>query len=230
MELREIARILLRRWWLVLIPPLIVAALAARNWRSLVSPPVSYGTAVRFTVGQPPIQPAQGFDPRYYGWLTSEYVANGLEEWVRGRRYAELVSADLAARGQEVPPERIQGAVVSDSSRSVLVLYLTWPDAAELAEVARSAVRILSDFNAEAFPQLGPGGAVVTPLDAIAIGANVPGLREQLDLPLRLGLAVLAGLGLAFAVDYLDPALRRRRELEQLGLSVLAEIPRRRKN
>src|SRR5688500_12392877 len=139
MELRQILALLWRRWWLVLIPPLVVSAISLRNWRTLVDPPASYSTAVRFTVGQPPADPASGFDPRYYSWLTSEYIANGLEDWVRGRGYAAAVSADLAARhGLSLPPEAVQGAVAADSARSVLVLYLTWGDPAQLAAMADS--------------------------------------------------------------------------------------------
>jgi capsular polysaccharide biosynthesis protein len=48
-----------------------------------------------------------------------------------------------------------------------------------------------------------------------------------LALPLR----VLAGLGvgvlLAFGAHYLDPHLRTRSDAEQLGLTVLGQIPRR---
>jgi capsular polysaccharide biosynthesis protein len=235
MELRQIWTLLLRRWWLVLIPPLVVGAISLRNWRALVTPPVTYSTALRFTVGQPPVEPATGFDARYYDWLTSEYVANGLEEWVRGRGYAEAVSAELAARHNlAIAPERLQGALAADSDRSLLVLYLNWPDPAELRTIAEAAVRVLRDDNAQAFPMLGPvgatpAGAVVTPLDAVNVNANAPALRDQLDLPLRAGLALVGGLALAFLVDYLDPSLRTRAEVEALGLGVLGEIPRRRR-
>ena len=52
------------------------------------------------------------------------------------------------------------------------------------------------------------------------------GLRERLDLPLRLALAVVAGLALCFLCNYLDSNLRDRAELEELGFAVLGEIPR----
>jgi capsular polysaccharide biosynthesis protein len=227
MELRDILRLLWRRWWLVLIPPLIVGGLSLRNWRALVSPPVSYSTSVRFTVGQPPADPASGYDPRYYSWLTSEYIAAGLRDWVRGRAFAEAVSFDLAHQGLAVAPEQIQGAVTPDSARSVLVIYLNWPNAEELPAVAEAAIRVLETDNAQAFPQLGPHGAVVTPLDKVVVAANAPDLRARLDLPLRVGLALLAGLALAFVVDYLDPTVRSRHEVEGLGLEVLGTVPRR---
>ncbi len=232
MELRQIWSILVRRWWLVLIPPLLVAAASLRSWRSLISPPVTYSAAVRFTVGQPPLDPATGYDPRYYSWLTSEYIATGLRDWIHGYPFAQAVSADVQRRHNlTVPPEAIVGAVTSDSAHSLLVLYVTAGTAEETAAIADSAAHVLSDpaQNSAAFPQFGHGGAVVTPQDSIAVGANAPALRDRLDLPLRVGLGLLGGLALAFLVDYLDPALHTRGQVEALGYEVLAGIPRKRR-
>jgi capsular polysaccharide biosynthesis protein len=35
------------------------------------------------------------------------------------------------------------------------------------------------------------------------------------------------GVALAFLVDYLDPSVRERADVEALGLKVLAEVPKR---
>ena len=51
--------------------------------------------------------------------------------------------------------------------------------------------------------------------------------REQLDLPLRVLLALAAGIGLAFLWDYLDDSVRDRADLEQMGIAVLGVVPRR---
>lgn len=230
MELRQIWAVVVRRWWLILIPPLIVAALSLRSWQTLLSPPVSYGMSARFIVGEPPLDATTGFDPRYYSWLTSEYVANGLEEWVRGRGYAERVTQDLAQRHNvQMPPEQFQGAVAADSDRSVVVLYLTQGTSGNLPAMMDSAVRVLSEQNADAFPQLGKQLAGVTVLAVSGVAANAPGLRDRLDLPLRVGLGLLAGLALAFFVDYLDPTVRNRGEVESAGWEVLGTIPGKRR-
>jgi capsular polysaccharide biosynthesis protein len=52
------------------------------------------------------------------------------------------------------------------------------------------------------------------------------GIRSQLDLPLRVALAVVAGLGLALLAEYLDPTVRERQEVEQMGFVILGEIPK----
>ena len=56
----------------------------------------------------------------------------------------------------------------------------------------------------------------------VAIG---PGLRDRLDLPLRLGLKLLVGLGLVFLLEYLDENVHERADLEALGIRVVGEIP-----
>jgi capsular polysaccharide biosynthesis protein len=57
----------------------------------------------------------------------------------------------------------------------------------------------------------------------MAVGKS---LRERLDLPIRLFLALLAGVALTFLLDYLDDTVRDQAELEAMGITVLGEIPR----
>jgi capsular polysaccharide biosynthesis protein len=47
---------------------------------------------------------------------------------------------------------------------------------------------------------------------------------------LRILLALVAGLVVAFLLEYLDDTVRRREELEEMGLPVLVAIPRPRKS
>ena len=63
-------------------------------------------------------------------------------------------------------------------------------------------------------------------MDQPIVNRIPPGITTQLQLPLRIGLALAAGLGLALLVDYLDPTVRGRREVEEMGLPVIAEIPK----
>ncbi len=64
------------------------------------------------------------------------------------------------------------------------------------------------------------------PLDKPAIGPVPPSLRARFDLPLKAGLGLVAGIALALIAHYFDPLVREREELEQIGLKVIAEIPR----
>ena len=138
-----------------------------------------------------------------------------------------ITSSRAATRGSTFLPEAVAGAIVaSDNARSLLLIYLSGSDPAQLQALAAALTRVLQTQNAAVFPQLGGQAAVVTPLDAPRVAANPPSLRSRLDPLLRLALALAAGVVLALAAHYLDPSVRERAELEQIGLAVVAEIPR----
>ncbi len=225
MELRQLWKIARRRWWLILLPSLV--ALAYASYLTLRMPPVGgYSTSIRFTAAQPPDRGRRSYeDSSYYPWLASEYVVNALTDWVKTSTFSEEVSAQLAAQGVEIPAGALQGAVISDNERSVMVLTLNWRDADQLADIAGAATTVLQDRSGTYFPQIGAGGLEVVALDDPTVVPVPPPLSARLNPLIRFGLGVAAGVGLAFLVEYLDPSLRERAEVEAMGLAVLAEIP-----
>ncbi len=194
--------------------------------------PPSYNAGVRFIVGQPPGAAAADLDEqRYYNWLTSEYIVNGLTDWVRGGKFAEAVAARIEAEsGDRIAPQAIQGGLAADNARSMLTISLTAGDPALLAAMLEGVIAVLTEDNAAALPQLGGQTALLTQLDEPVVNPISAGLRSQLDLPLRVALALAAGVGLALLAHYLDPAVRDRAEAERAGLPILAEIPKEKKN
>jgi capsular polysaccharide biosynthesis protein len=224
MELRTYWQVLRRRWPLVLIPALIVLAIGLLTYRA---PVPGYSAGVRFIVGQPPTPSTDLEDEeRYYNWLTSEYIVNGLTDWVRGGAFATAVSQDLAQRGVQVPAAAIQGGLAADNARSMLTISVVGNSTPTVAEIMDSVIAVLTTQNAEALPQLGGETALLTQLDQPVVNQVPTGIRDQLELPVRLLLALAAGVGLALLVEYLDPTIRARDEVQELGLGVLAEIPR----
>jgi capsular polysaccharide biosynthesis protein len=225
MELRQYVTIARRWWYLLLLPPLIVAAYGLATYQP---PATVYSAGVRYAVGQPAgLANTAGYDPNYYRWLTSEYIATALKDWVTTSDFADAVSAQLAATGVEVPAATLRGALGADNARSILVVYLTWGSAEQVPAVFAAITAALQD-NASAFPQLGGLAAEAVPLDAAQPGAVGASLRSRLDLPLKVAVALAAGVALALLAHYFDPFVRDRRDLEQLGLPVLGDVPRRR--
>ena len=191
--------------------------------------PPAYNAGVRFIVGQPPGEDAATSDQeRYYNWLGSEYIVNGLTDWIRGGKFAEAVSAHLAEQGIAIAPGAIQGGLAADNARSMLTVSLTGGDAVQVEQMITGVIAVLTEQNAAALPQLGGETAVLIRLDEPIVNPIMPGLRSQLDLPLRLLLALALGVGLALLAEYLDPTVRDRAELEKTGLRILGEIPRER--
>lgn len=227
MELKHAFKIILRWWWLILLPTLVVGVYGLATYRA---PTGGFALSLRYTAGQPiTLSASPNYDPNYYRWLTSEYIVGALKDWTRTGHFVAAVNAKLAATGSAMPPASISGA---DNARSILIIYLstghTDPQAAaeQLRQTAEAVTAVLQEQNAEVFPQLGGQAAVVTPLDSPAPGAVPPSLRAQLELPLKMGLGLAVGVALAFAAHYLDPFVREKDELEKMGLTVVGEMPK----
>ncbi len=138
--------------------------------------------------------------------------------------FARDVNTTLNDPSLVITKDNISGAV--EKQRRIMSMNVTASNPDEARKIAEAAARTLSEENAKYFAQLGSEGATVAIFDGPDVFPITPGLREQLDVPLRLGLALLAGLVLAFLFDYFDDSVRGARDLEPLGLRILGEIPR----
>lgn len=227
MELRALWKVLLRRWPWIAAPGLAALAVAAYSFFS--SPAATaYAVTVRYTAATPPGQDGISYeDESYFPWVASEYLVGALKDWVRTSSFATEVSAMLAAEGITLDRGAIQGSISAEHVRSVMTITVTRPDAAEAVALAEAVGRVLRERTSEYFPQVGAEAASVIALDLPSAGAVPPSISSRLDPLLRFAIGLAAGVGLAFLIEYLDPRLRERQELERMGFTVLAEIPRR---
>jgi capsular polysaccharide biosynthesis protein len=226
MELMLIFRILRRYWWLVLIPVAITAALAVPSLlRSSAPAGGGFTTMMRYSAAQQ-LDAIPGRDGDYQDvWLASELTVNALTGWVRSSSFARDVIQEAAAHGVQIDPSAIL-PIAADNERSVGQIFISWPNENELQTIAQAAMTVLQTRNQEAFPQLGGAPAQVTILDEPRIVPAPPPLTDRFGPLIRVALGLLAGIGLAFLAHYLDPMLRRREDVESLGLPVIASIPR----
>ena len=224
MELHAYWKVFKRRWLLVVIPTVVALVIGLATYQP---PAQAYNVGVRFLVSQQPAPAAEQSDEQgYYTWLESEYIVNGLTDWVKGNHFATAVRAELLEAGVEVPAGAIQGGLAVDNARSMLTLSLVHGNPAVLEDMMNAAITVLQEQNTAALPQLGNEPAVLVQLDEPVVQPLPGSIRSQLELPLRVGLALVAGAALAFIVEYLDPTVRDRDEVEALGLQVMGEIPR----
>jgi len=223
MELKKYWRIISRRWWLVVVPVVVVAAVVLAT---TVRPGPAYQVVMRFAAGTQPVGLSEDYD-RYYPWLTSEYIANGLADVAETGAFAEAVSGRLLQAGIEVPAAAIAPAIITDNAQSIMVVYLVWPDRAQALALAEAVTAELTENAGSYFPQIDGMEPALRRLDAPAPVMLAPGLRAQLLGPgMKLALALVGGVALALLFHYLDPTVQEAAELEQAGLAVLAEIPR----
>ncbi len=224
MELRDYFVIVRRWWWLILLPAVVAGIYGAATYHRAAP---TYSAALRYTASQPAgLADTPGYDPNYYRWLTSEYIVTGLKSWVQTGSFAQAVSAELAARGQNVSVDALRGGLGADNARSILVVSFSSGDASQVPIIFDAITTVLQHDNAAVFPQLGGLAAVVQPLDPPGVAAVAPSLRARLDFPLKLAVGLVVGIGLALLAHYFDPFVHDRRDLDRLGLPVTGEIPR----
>lgn len=220
MELRTLFKILKRYWYLVVIPLVLVGIFTLVTYRA---PAPGYTATLRFSVGYAPEQQTMSlYDRNYPAWLTSEYISGGLSDWAKTGDFAQAVANEA---GQNISAGEVAGSLVSDHLRSIVVLYLNGGDADKLTAIGTAAIKVLQQRNNIVFPQNG-AGATVTALDGIAVAPAASSLRARLDIPIRIALGLVFGIVLAFVAYYLDPRVRDRADVEAIGLSIIAEIPK----
>ncbi|MBN2471234.1 MAG: hypothetical protein JXN59_10955 [Anaerolineae bacterium] len=226
MELTALWKWLLRRWWIIAIPPVVVLALTFNDF--LNPPGETFQTALHITAAQPLGGEEETYeDARYMPWIAAEQLIDALTMWSRTSTFAEEVRLKAAGRGLDLPENALLGIFAADNSQMVMRLYITWRDPAQLETIAYAALDVLQTENARYFPPLEDLPAAVVPLDAPVIGPLAPPLIARLQPLTKVLVALAAGLLLAALVEYVDDALRSRDEIETaLDIAVLGEIPR----
>jgi len=224
-ELRLYWRIVRKRLWLVLS---LLAILLLSYFFFRPEDSTGYRANMRLVIGLRP-EPDAGdyytYD-RYYTWLTAEYLLDDFAEVVKSEMFARDVAA-LA--GMNVSTGAIHGATSTGKLHRILTISISWPNEDELRSIADAVVQVVRSQGDSYFGQLSTGSATISVIDPPSISKVGPSLRQRLDLPLRLLLGLGAGFGLAFLLDYLDDTIRDRADLEDLGLTILAEVPAQRR-
>jgi hypothetical protein len=224
-ELRWFIRAMLRQWVLLLTPIVIVGGVV--GYGLVTSPPAmssGFTTVIRYSAAQSP-DAIPNRDGDYQDvWLSSELTVRALSEWILTTSFKREVAIRTAEQGVEFAPETLPTA--ADHVRSVGQMFISWNDAAELEIIAQAALDVLREDSQRYFPQFGDQPAQVTVLDDIQITPAPPPIVDRFDSIVRVGLGVIAGLGLAVLAEWFDPTLHTRDEIEQTGLVVLASVPR----
>jgi capsular polysaccharide biosynthesis protein len=230
MEFRQYWQIFRRRWWIPFLLMALVAVFSLVQLRPWQTPPPFYNASMRMLVGVLPAADADvaDYDPRYYAWLTSEYLVDDFTEVVRSDLFAQNVSARLSQQDIQIPAGTIRGSAATGKQHRIITLSFGWPDETELSAITAAAADELTENASLYFQQLGTDGAGITLLDAPVITLARRSLRDRLDLPLRLLIAFVLGVGVVFLLDYMDTSVRGRADLEALGYVILGEIPKHR--
>lgn len=224
MELMLVWRVLRRWWWLILIPTAIAGVFAGRELLSGPGASGGFTSTVRYSAAQV-LQAIPGRDGDFQDvWLASELTVNALTDWVRSSSFRVEVQQML----DDTPGIDLSGlGVAADNKRSVGLITLSYGDAVVLEDIVSAAIDVLKTRAQAYFPQLGGEPAQVTILDTPVVTPAPPPITNRLGPLIRVALALLGGVVLAFLAEYLDPTIRRRDQVEALGVQVLGSLPKR---
>ncbi len=220
LELHLIWIIVRRWWWLIALPVLITAVLAVPSLLNRGAASGGFTETITYSAMQS-ISAIPRTDGDYQDiWLSSELTVNAFSDWVKGSSF----KTELAAL---VPDANLDAlAIAADNAHSVGQVYLSYPTADGLQALGDAAIKVLSTRSQAYFAQLGGQPAALTVLGQTPVTPAPPAITDRLGPLIRIGLGLIAGIGLAFLAHYLDPLLRRREDVESLGLPVVGSIPR----
>lgn len=241
MELSDIWQLFRRWWWLIAIPTVITTLFALPSVPSVVSPPETYGATIRFSAAAPPdaenalaaandalARSGTYEDTSYVPWLASEYLVVNIPAWVTSSSFATEVSLQLAENDVDISADDLRPAFNADGVRSILTVYYGWDDEAELEAITAASIVVLQTKTPEYFPQLATEPAIIVPLDAdIEVVRTAPPITARLRPFITIVIGSIAGVGLAVLAAYTDNTIHERRDLEQLALPVLGDVPKR---
>jgi len=231
MDYKELVRIIFRRWWLIVLPLALSAVIAIPEiLGGGTSAPAGYNAEIRYSAAQRQNMPGREGDYTDV-WMASEYTVDALTDWVRTSSFRDeirsaLGDAEVALGDAEVALESLR--VAADNVRSLGVLYLSHSQGDSLRAIADAAVLVLSSRSQRYFPQLGGEAAQVTILQQPAISSPPPALTNRLAPFIRLAIALMIGLVLAFFAEFVDPTIYHQDDLRRLGMPLLGSIPKER--
>ncbi len=225
MELKQYFFIIWKRIW---IPTLLLVVVAIVSLATQRTPPPVYTAAMRFIVGvQPERLPNQFSYDGYYAGVSSEYIADDFSVVVGSELFAKDVNRHLMELGSavQVSSGTIAGAVLTEKQHRILKLTITWGNPEQLTDIGKAIALTLEKDSPKYLSQLSTFGGVITMIDSPSSPWLVPpALTARLEIPVRLLLALAAGLALVFLLDYLDDSIQNKSDLELLGIIVLTEM------
>lgn len=224
MDAMAVVGMLLRRWYLVLLPVIVAGVLVAPELLSRPSGTGGYSSTIRYTAAQV-LEAIPERDGDYQDvWLASELTVDAFTEWVRHSRFVDAVRAQLALNRHTFETAGL--GFGSDNDRAIGRVDVGWHDAAQLEAIVAAAVTVLTEQNGAIFPQLGGVNARVELLDSPQVVGSPPPISSRLGPALKLLVALAGGIALALLVDYADPYVRRRAQVDEAALRVLATVPK----
>lgn len=224
MEYKEIFRMLMRRWWLIVLPVVLSVVITIPDLlRDGTAVSGGFTTQIRYSAAQKLNMPDREGDYTDI-WRASEYTVHAFTDWARSSSFRHEIASILGDAQSAMDGLQI----AADNVRSVGVIYMSHFDGESLGAIADAALLVLNSRSQRYFPQLEGEAAQVTILDQPTIAATPPALPSRLAPVVRLAVALLIGLAIAVFAEFVDRTIYHQDDLRRLGMPLIGSIPKER--
>ncbi len=229
MEIRQYFGIFQRSLWLVLGLPLLVALLTLLLWQF---GPARYASTATMLITQSslaqttPDVPLPDYNNNY-SWAASEYIVDDMLQLVESPLFAQDVTGWVKQQHNvDLDVEAVQQGFSAERKHRAVFLEVEADQADHATWMAQAAVAMIQEKGLSYWARNDSAQLDISVLEQPAEAERAGGIVQlALDLVLRTLLAFLLALGIAFLRHYLDQTVRRRNDIEALGLEVAGVIP-----
>jgi non-specific protein-tyrosine kinase len=228
MDLHDAVAILLRRW--PIIAAVTILALVFATAFSLRGPR-AYEASMRLAVSvtdegsatSESDAPPYSYYRDYYLWLSSEYLADDLAQLLKSQSFGTDVGQQL---GEDARTLDLSSLTTTKKTHRMLDVAVQAPSPTRALQLASAIAELVRTQSPRYLSALASSGGRVAVIDQPSVHAATTVGSQVADVGLRGLLGLLAGLFLAFVVDYVDSTIRDAGDVRRaLGLPVLGEIP-----
>ncbi len=218
LELHDIFRIIIKKFWLILLIAAITFALGFSYTYYLVTP--QYEAVTTLYVGRNISGSVDAESALYQELLIGEKLVNDYRELVKSRQVADLVISKLNT--QELASEDFIDIVEVSSKTNTRVIEIsaTYENAAIAMDIANKTAEVFGD---RAIAIMNVENIQVIDTAVMPKGPVVPNKMMNLTISLLLGIVI--GVSLVFLIEVLDNKIRTTEDVEKiLGLPVLGTV------
>jgi capsular polysaccharide biosynthesis protein len=203
MELRLYLDILRHRWWILVALPLLVAGISGV---AAASQPARYGTTVRLLITRGPIAGDNAAGLTDQG---EDKTALDLPAIISGAPFRSDLARELTRQGHPIDAAALAGALNGIRQDNVVTIAISAARPEDAVAIGPAMVALLKANGLRYWGDQGamPGapGLNVGVLDLPEQAALLNGPRAiAIDVALRALLALIAAVGLAFGLHYLE--------------------------
>lgn len=211
MELRLYLAILRRRWWMLVVLPLVVALISGV---AAASRPARYGTTVRLLITRGLISGDGAAGLTDQG---EDKTALDLPAIISGATFRSDLARELTGTGHPIEAAALAGALNGFRQDNVVTIAISAARPEEAVAIGPAIVALLKANGLRYWgdPRATPGtpGLNVGVLDLPDQAALLNGPRAiMIDVALRALLALIVAVGLSFGLNYLAENREQRTE------------------